>query len=66
MEAVGEEHPLIVSHLILDSFLQGSQMNRDMWSIGHQTAIRAKEGTREVQSLLKQAKMKDENKERNT
>ena len=42
------------TNLPLHSFLHGPQVHWNVGSIGHQTSIRAKQGTREIKTFLKQ------------
>ena len=51
--SVQEDTELYV-YLPLDGLLHGSEMDRDMGSIGHQPSIWSKQCTREVQPLLLQ------------
>ena len=47
------------AYLVLYCFLHSSQVNRYVRSIGHQTSIRTKQCTGEVQSLLYRIKKKE-------
>ena len=39
-------------YLPLNSLLHGSEMDRDVGGVGHQTSVWSKQCTREIQSLL--------------
>ena len=40
------------THLVLDGLLHGSEVDGDVRGVGHQSAVRTKQGTGEVKSLL--------------
>ena len=42
----------LVVYLPLYCLLHGSQMYRDMWSIGHQSSVRTEQGAGKIQTLL--------------
>ena len=42
----------VCAHLPLDGLLHGSEVDRNVRGIGHQTPVRSKQCTREIQPLL--------------